>query len=66
MQANQDERAKVVTLYKQWYVRNWGALVTKVRSLSLQKADRFEGAISMFRSVPDRLLAELLTMSPYK
>jgi len=38
----------------------------KVRSLSLQKADRFEGAISMFRSVPDRLLAELLTMSPYK
>jgi hypothetical protein len=56
MRANQDERPKVVTLYKQWCIRNWGALVTKMRSLSLQRADRFEGAISMFPSVPDRVV----------
>jgi hypothetical protein len=44
MQANEGERADMVTLYKQCCVRNWGALVTKVRSLSLQRADRLEGA----------------------
>jgi hypothetical protein len=62
MQADKDERAEVLTFYKQWCVRNWGALVTEVRSLSLQTADHFRGGyidVSLCaRQTSDRVVNE--------